>query len=100
MILFILSLIAGIAFVAAGIYFLSEKFLQRLNSASREKTEASLQKNSFRAKGSGYVAISLGAFTIVWAILLICFPAISNLLALIYMIFLVVALAILMIAFR
>lgn len=100
MILFILSLIAGIAFIAAGIYFISEKFLQKLNAASPDSTETSLRKNEFRAKGAGYVAISLGAFTIVWGIFLISFPAFSNILALIYMIFLVIALAVLMIAFR
>lgn len=100
MILPILSLIAGVAFIAGGIYFLSEKFLQKINEATPNLNEESIRKNTFRAKGTGYVSFSVGALTFVFAIMLFMFPALATALALFYMIMLVFAFLSLVIIYR
>lgn len=99
-ILIILTFVMGIAFCAIGIYFLSQKFLNKLNEASPKKSEESFKHNSFRAKGSGYVSLSLGALTLIWGIFFILLPQIIPILALIYMIFLVAAFLVLNFVFK
>ena len=82
MILAILCFIAGLALLATGIYFLTPGFLSKMN---------------FRhAKISAYVALALGAFTLVWGFMLFAFPQIQSILALIYMFVLLGAVTILM----
>lgn len=99
-ILFVLSLIMGVAFTTAGFYFLSQKYLDSLNEATSEKSEEALKKNMFKAKGTGYVAIAFGAVTLVWAAAMFMFPQILSALALIYMIFLAIAFLFLYFVFR
>lgn len=96
----ILSFIAGAGFIAAGIYFLGEKFVQKLNDADPEKSELSERRNAFRAKGTGLVALSVGALTLVFAAMLIVFTPIAAALALTYMILLVLAFAALVVIYR
>lgn len=90
----------GIVFTIAGFFFLSQNYLNRLNEASPEKSEEALKKNKFKAKGTGYVSVSFGAITIVWAIMMFMFPQLLSVLALIYMIFLAIAFLFLYFAFR
>ena len=83
MILAILCFIAGLALLITGIYFLTPGFHNKMN---------------FRyAKASGYVALALGALTLVWGFMLFSFPQIQSILALVYMFFLLGAVTILMI---
>ena len=96
----ILSIIAGAAFIAVGIYFLSSRFLQKLNEAAADKSEEACKKNAFRAKGSGLTALSLGVLTLVWGLMLFTFPQIAAPLALVYMIFLIAAFGCLMLVFK
>lgn len=96
----ILSFIAGAGFIAAGIYFLGPKFLEKLNEADPEKSEKSARRNAFRAKGTGLVALSVGALTLVFAAMLIVFAPIAAALALVYMIILVLAFAALVVVYR
>ena len=93
-ILGILALLAGLVFIAAGIYFLSQKFLDKINESKNDR------KNAFRAKGSGLTAISLGVLTLVWGLMLFTFPQIAAPLALVYMIFLIAAFGCLMLIFK
>lgn len=93
-ILGILAIIAGLAFITCGIYFLSQKFLDKINESKNDR------KNAFRAKGSGITAISLGFLTIIWGLMLFTFPQIAAVLALVYMIFLIGAFASLMLIFK
>ena len=90
----ILAIIAGISFIATGVYFLSRNFIDKLNKSNSDK------RNEFRARGSGLTAISLGALTLVWALMLFTFPQIALVLALVYMIFLIAAFGLLMIIFK
>ena len=90
----VLAIFAGLLFIGTGIYFLSPKFLSKLNESNNDR------KNEFRAKGSGLTAISLGMLTIVWGIALFSFPQIAAVLALLYMFFLVLAFAVLMTVFK
>lgn len=99
-ILFILSLIAGIAFFAIGFYFLSQKFLSKLNDSSFDKSSESQTKNLFRSKGCGYTSLALGAITLVWGVFLFMFPTLASVFALIYMILLIVAFSIIMLVFK
>lgn len=99
-ILFILSLIAGIAFFAIGFYFLSQKFLSKLNESSFDKSSESQTKNLFRSKGCGYTTLALGAITLIWGIFLFMFPALAPVLALIYMILLIAAFSVIMLLFK
>ena len=100
MILVILSFIAGIAFCAAGVYFLLPGFLDRLNEAASDKSPESQRKNQLRAKSSGYVSLGLGALTIVLAFMLISFPQIVSPLILVYMIFLLAAVSVLLVMYK
>ena len=87
MILAILCFIAGAAFCAAGVYFLLPGFLDKLNEAASDKSPETQRRNTLRAKASGYVALGLGALTLVLAFMLISFPQITSPLVLVYMIF-------------
>ena len=100
MILIILSFIAGLAFCAAGVYFLLPGYLDKLNEAASDKSPENLRKNQLRAKASGYVALSLGALTLVFAFMLLSFPQIASPLVLVYMIFLVAAVSVLLVMYK
>ena len=100
MILSILSIIAGTVFTAAGVYFLTERYLQKMNDASPEKSQEILAKNKFRAKTSGYTGLGIGALTIMFGIMLILFPTIAPALALAYMVILMIACIILMVVYK
>ena len=82
MILAILCFIAGAALVATGIYFLTPNFQNKMNL-----------KNT---KAISYVALGLGALTIVWGAMLLSFPQAQTILALVYMFFLLGAVSALM----
>ena len=90
----ILAIVAGISFIASGVYFLSPNFIDKLNKSNSDK------RNEFRARGSGFTAISLGALTIVWALMLFTFPQIAPALALVYMVFLIAAFGVLMVVYK
>ena len=96
----VLSLIVSLVFIFVGVYFLSSKFLNKLNEAVAVKSDVVYKKNAFIAKGSGYIAISLGAFTLVWGILLLIFPSIMTPLAIVYMTFLLLAVIALVVIMR
>lgn len=98
--LFILSLSAGIGFIGVGIYFLSSSFAEKLKNASPTSDEKSQRKINFRARGSGYTAIATGALTLVWGITLFMIPQAASVLALIYMIFLIAAFSVLTFVFK
>ena len=100
MALTILCFIAGAAFIAAGTYFLTSGFVKKLNEATAEKSPENLKRNLLRAKLTGYVALGLGALTLVWGFLLLLFPQIQAVLALIYMFLLLGAVTILMILMK
>jgi len=100
MLLSILSIIAGLAFISAGIYFLSGKYLNKLNEATPEQTSENLAKNKLRAKASGYVGLGIGALTIMFGIMLFLFPGISAALALTYMIILMISCIILVAVYK
>lgn len=100
MILVILSFIAGLAFLAAGVYFLLPGYLDKLNEAASDKSPENLRKNQLRAKSSGYVALSLGALTLVFAFMLLSFPQIALPLVLVYMIFLLAAVSVLLVMYK
>lgn len=100
MILVILSFIAGLAFLAAGVYFLLPGYLDKLNEAASDKSPENLRKNQLRAKSSGYVALSLGALTLVFAFMLLSFPQIASPLVLVYMIFLLAAVTVLLVMYK
>ena len=91
-ILFVLSLIAGISFIAIGI--------NKLNESAAVQDEAHLKLNSWRAHNSANIAIALGALTLVWAFMLFTFPQIAPALSLIYMIMLVIAFCFLNVVFK
>ena len=100
MILIILSFIAGIAFCTAGVYFLLPGFLNKLNEAASDKSPETQRKNQLRAKSSGYVALGLGALTLVFAFMLLSFPQITSPLVLVYMFFLLVAVSVLLVMYK
>ena len=95
----ILAFVAGLAFIGTGIYFLSGSFLEKLN-ASSAADEVSQRKNAFRAKGSGMTAISLGALTLVWGLMVLSFPQIAAALGLAYMFFLIAAFGVITLVFK
>ena len=95
----LLSLVAGGAFIAVGIYFLSERFLNKINESSSAQTEEVLKKNKFRAKGR-LTTLALGAITLVQALLLFTFPLAASWLSLIYLIFIMAAVLVLVIVFK
>ena len=86
MILVILCFIAGLALVATGIYFLTPGFQNKMNL-----------KNT---KAISFVALGLGALTLVWGAMLITFPQAQSILALIYMFFLLAAVSALMVLMK
>ena len=100
MILIILFFIAGVAFCTAGVYFLLPGFLDKLNEATADKSPENLRKNQLRAKASGYVALGLGALTLVLGFMLISFPQITSPLVLVYMIFLLAAVSVLLVMYK
>ena len=100
MILSILSIIAGVAFAAAGVYFLSGSYLNKINEATPEKSPENLAKNKLRAKTSGYVGLGIGALTIIFGIMLMMFPTIAPALALAYMILLMIACIVLVVVYK
>lgn len=100
MILSILSIIAGIAFATAGIYFLSGTYLNKLNEASPEKSSENLAKNRLRAKTSGYIGLGIGALTIMFGIMLMMFPGIAPALALTYMVILMISCIVLVAVYK
>ncbi len=86
MLLAILCFIAGAALVATGIYFLTPGFKS---------------KTSFKhTKAISYVALGLGALTLVWGAILLSFPQAQTALALVYMFFLLGAVCALMILMK
>ena len=86
MLLAILCFIAGAALVASGIYFLTPGFQNKTN---------------FRhTKAISYVALGLGALTLVWGAILLSFPQAQTALALVYMFFLLGAVCALMILMK
>ena len=93
----VLSILAGAAFIAVGIYFLSSRFLKKLNEASNSNNT---EGNSFRAKGSGYTSIALGAVTLMQALLIFTFPTAASLLSLVYLFFILAAVIILVYIFK
>lgn len=86
MLLAILCFIAGAALIPTGIYFLTPGFQSKTN---------------FRhTKAISYVALGLGALTIVWGAMLLSFPQAQSILSLIYMFFLLAAVSALMILMK
>ena len=86
MILAILCFIAGAALMATGIYFLTPAFQSKTNFK--------------HTKAISYVALGLGALTIVWGAMLLSFPHAQAVLALVYMFFLLGAVSALMILMK
>ncbi len=86
MILAILCFIAGAALIATGIYFLTPSFLNKMK----------LQ----HAKACAYVALGLGALTVVWGFMLLLFPQAQSILALVYMFFLLSSVTVLMLLMK
>ena len=86
MILAILCFIAGLALVATGIYFLTPGFQNKMNL-----------KNT---KAISFIALGLGALTLVWGGMLLSFPQAQSALALVYMFFLLGAVGALMILMK
>jgi hypothetical protein len=84
----VLSIIAGAAFIAVGIYFLASK------------AEAGNEKNAFRAKGCGLTTLALGALTLVHALLLFTFPVAASWLSLVYLCFVMIAVLVIVVIFR
>ena len=100
MILIILGFIAGLAFCAAGVYFLLPRYLDKLNEATADKSPENLRRNALRAKASGYVALGLGALTLVFSFMLLSFPQIASPLVLVYMFFLLAAVSVLLVMYK
>ncbi len=86
MLLAILCFIAGAALIATGIYFLTPGF--------QSKTKF---KNT---KAISYVALGLGALTLVWGAILLTFPQAQTALALVYMFLLLGAVSALMLLMK
>ena len=86
MILAILCFIAGLALVATGIYFLTPGFQNKMNL-----------KNT---RAISFIALGLGALTLVWGAMLLSFPQTQSILALFYMFFLLGAVSALMILMK
>ncbi|MCI5607424.1 MAG: hypothetical protein SOT46_11210 [Treponema sp.] len=99
-VLFILSLAAGIALLCSGFYFLSKRYISRLKEAAPDQEKETLKKNELRAKTSAYISFGLGAVTLVWAAFILIIPQIAPFLALVYMVFLLVSSAILIYIYK
>ena len=100
MLLAVLCFIAGAVLLATGIYFLTPSFLNKLNEATGDKTPENLHRNKLRSKASGYVALGLGALTLVWGFMFLSFPQIQSILALVYMFLLLGAVSVLMVMMK
>ncbi|MCQ2592305.1 MAG: hypothetical protein MJ188_05930 [Treponema sp.] len=99
--LVVMAFVAGFSFLATGFYFLSKRFLQKLNESVGPAADEKAQKhNNFRAKGCGYVSLGIGALTLVFAIFILMIPQIAVILSLVYMILLIFAFGVMMILFR
>lgn len=98
--LFILSIIAGIVFIGVGFYFLSTNFVKKMIESNPFPSEDSERKTIFRAKASGYTALATGALTLMWGIFIFIVPQIISILALIYMLFLIIAFSVLTFVFK
>ena len=86
MILAILCFIAGTILMATGIYFLTPGFQNKTNFK--------------HTKAISYVALGLGALTLVWGAMLLSFPQVQAILALVYMFFLLGAVTVLMVLMK
>ena len=86
MILAILCFIAGAALIATGIYFLTPGFQAKMNL--------------HHTKAISFVALGLGAITLVWGFMLFTFPQAQAILALVYMFFLLGAVTVLMLLMK
>ena len=86
MLLGILCFIAGAALIATGIYFLTPGFQSKMNLK--------------HTKAISYVALGLGALTLVWGFMLFTFPQAQAALALTYMFLLLGAVSVLMILMK
>lgn len=86
-------IVSGLCFIAAGIYFLSEKYLKSLceNISDAEK------KASQRMLGkiAGYFSYSIGSLTLICGILFALMPGLKYFIALFYMILLALGICIL-----
>lgn len=99
-VLMILSIIAGVGFICCGVYFLSNRFIQKLNEANAFD-EGKKKHNMFKAKGSGYLALGIGALTLVFACFIALMPAtLLPVLAVIYMVILVIGFLALTVIFK
>lgn len=74
--------IAGIIFIATGIYFGSAAFLNRLAESRSDAEEK--QRTVHAGKTSGITALCIGTFTISCGVLTAAFPPVFPYLALIY----------------
>lgn len=79
----------GLIFMAAGMYFLSEKYLGALKNASGSEEKAKAAVKSGRT--CGYVSLGLGGFTVFCGIFAKLMPGIFSYLALAYVIVLIIA---------
>ncbi len=93
-VLFVLCLISGIVFIAAGVYFLSNKYLEKINEVSSKNSVDYEKKNKIKCKIYGYSSIAIGALTLVWGIAVKLMPESIYILALVYMIVLVITFAV------
>lgn len=82
MLLALLCFFAGVVFIATGIYFLTPGFQSKMNLKF--------------TKPISYVAIGLGALTLVWGAMLLCFPHAQVILGLVYMFLLLGTVTVLM----
>lgn len=96
----VLGIIAGIAFIAVGFYFLSSRFLGKLNEASPVQSDEAFRKNEMRAKGSGYITLALGALTLVHSLMILTFPQVSNWLSLAYLVLVMISVLVLVFVFK
>ena len=90
-ILAIFCFLAAVLFITAGIYFLSQKFIEKLNEASPDKSPEALKKNSSRAKGSAYISLGIGGLSLALGAISLSFPQAAPVMALTYMILLMIA---------
>ena len=95
----VLCFVEGAAFIAWGIYFLSEKYTKKLNEACGQNEEEK-KKIPFRVKTCAYTSLGVGALTICWGIFIIMFPQLMLPLAFTYMVFLTIVFLFLIIAFK
>lgn len=96
----VLCIVSGIAFIIAGMYFLSKKFIDKLNESTPSKTDDVFKHNVFRSKGCGFISLGLGALTIVNGIMISVFPPLAVVLSFVYMIMLIIAFIVLTVVFR